>query len=69
MSARHGWLGMLLGLVLGLGVGLLLVSTSVLALSSLWPLVGVVAGGAVLGALWGAFGPAKPPKPTAGERS
>lgn len=62
MTRRHGWLGMLLGLVLGIGVALLLMSTSVLALSSLWPLVGVVAGGAVLGALWGAFGPARAPK-------
>lgn len=62
MTRRHGWLGMLFGLFLGLGVALLLMSTSALALSSVWPLVAVIAGGAVVGALWGAYGPTRPPK-------
>lgn len=61
-TKRHGVLGALVGLVLGLGVALLLLSTSVLALSSLLPFVGVVLGGVVVGALWGAFGPARAPK-------
>lgn len=62
MNARHGWGGMLVGLVLGLGLALLLMSTSILPLASLWPFVGVVSAGALVGALWGAFGPSKAAK-------
>lgn len=61
MSAvkRHPIRGFFGGLFLGLGVALLLVVTSQIALGTLTPLVIVVAG-VVAGVLWAMFGPARP---------
>ena len=58
---RHPIRGFLWGLMTGIGVGLLLMVFSVVPLSI--PTLGIYAGAAaVLGALWGSFGPAKPAK-------
>ena len=58
---KHPIRGFLWGLMTGLGVALLLMVFSVVPLSI--PTLGIYAGAsAVLGALWGSFGPAKQPK-------
>jgi hypothetical protein len=56
---RHPIKGFFGGLFLGLGVALLLIVTSQIALGTLTPLV-VVAVGVVAGVLWAMFGPARP---------
>ncbi|HEU5300902.1 MAG TPA: SH3 domain-containing protein [Acidimicrobiia bacterium] len=56
---RHPIRGFFGGLFLGLGIALLLVVTSQIALGTLTPLVIVVVG-VVAGVLWAMFGPARP---------
>lgn len=55
---RHPLRGAVWGVVLGLGAALLLIGRQVIALGTVLPL-GVVLGCLVLGALWGAFAPAR----------
>jgi hypothetical protein len=63
---RHPIRGFFWGLLLGLGVALLLVNFAVIALGTLTPWV-ITLAVAVLGTLWGLFGPARtkgaPPVP------
>lgn len=58
---RHPIRGFLWGLVTGLGVGLLLM-TLALVQASLPHLIVYTAAAAVLGVVWGVFGPPKKPK-------
>ena len=61
MLKRHPIRGFLWGLMTGLGVALLLMVFSIVPLSI--PTLGIYAGAsAVLGLLWGSFGPPKQPK-------
>lgn len=54
----HPVRGVLAGLLFGLGVAMVLVSTSVIVFGTNTPLI-VVGAGAVLGGLWGGFAPAR----------
>ncbi len=54
----HGLRGSIFGLLAGLGVAMLLVSTSVLAVGTPWVVLGITVAGAVLGGLAGKFIPA-----------
>ncbi len=58
---RHPIRGFIWGLITGAGVALLLMVFSIVPLSI--PTLGIYSGvSAVLGALWGSFGPPKQPK-------
>lgn len=62
LSTRtHPFRGALWGLMLGVGLALVLVLTTVIYLS-LVPILIVIAAAIVVGILWGQFAPAKPPK-------
>lgn len=63
---RHPIRGFVWGLITGLGVGLLLMVLSVIALS-IPTLVVYTAVAAVLGAVWGLIGPPKKPRGAAPE--
>lgn len=54
----HPVRGVFSGLLLGIGVAVVLVSCSVITFGTNTPLI-VVGAGAVLGALWGGFAPAR----------
>jgi hypothetical protein len=58
---RHPIRGFIWGIVTGLGVGLLLMVLSIVPLS-VPMLIAYTGSVAVLGAVWGTFGPAKKPK-------
>ena len=59
-ATRHPIRGGLYGLVMGLGLALILIGRSVIALGTLTPII-VVLLGVVAGVVWGSFGPAKGP--------
>lgn len=56
VAKRHPFRGLVGGLLLGLGLALLLLSYAVVPFGSATPWI-VIGGFAVLGALWGLFGP------------